>query len=293
VTTALDLRPAAAWKATDDGQVEGYLSVFNVVDHDGDVVEPGAFRDVIKAWHLSGESLPLLADHDRDVALGEVVELEEDGIGVKFRARFGKSPQAQDARRRALLGDVRGCSYSFIGERRPGFFRGKAVRILERVKQLSEVTLAILSRPTNPMAQVVAAKAAGAGWPMMPVGPGKPAAHTVMTVEAEILERAAAPARAELAHKARWVEMNGWPGPDLIAIVGIESAYRMGMRSWAAIQPMREAREAAEAKARAEARAEADWQRGWAEIQERARQPCGFCAHCRHDVPEVCDYIVR
>jgi HK97 family phage prohead protease len=271
---------AARWKATGSGEVEGYLSVFGVADREDDVTEPGAFAGVIKAWNLSGRRLDLVLDHDPTAVVGEVIELEEDSVGVKFRARFDSTPLAQQARHAALVGDVRGVSYAYTADRRAGRVKGRAVRIIERIRGLAEVTLSLLSRPVNPLAQLTMAKA-GDGWPTMPVAPGRPAAWEVVTVAEQIRRAQEAPVRAELARKAAWVEAHGWPSAELTAAIGIPKAYEMAVTAYAAAEPAREAAAAAEAKARAEARAAEEWDRSWAAIQERAAQPCGWCWHCR------------
>jgi HK97 family phage prohead protease len=281
----MPISDAAVWKASSDaGEVEGYLSVFDVADREDDVVERGAFDGVIKAWNLSGQRLPLVVDHDETAVVGEVVELEEDSVGVKFRARFDASPQSQDVRRRALLGDVRGVSYSYTARRRPGWVRGKAVQFITAIKALSEVTLSLLSRPVNPLAQLTAAKA-GAGWPAMPVRPGQPAAHEVVTqdqwIAAERWRRS--PERQALAHKARQLE-GAWPGPEIVGLVGVEAAWNMMMSARARVEsdPQVIAARDAAAKAEMEARREAEFQRSWATIVERNSRPCGYCPGCRH-----------
>lgn len=63
----------------DDRTVQHLVSVFNVVDHGGDAVYPGAFSDAVKAVK-SGLQLPSYWSHnmaDPDMNLGVVVDLDE------------------------------------------------------------------------------------------------------------------------------------------------------------------------------------------------------------------------
>jgi HK97 family phage prohead protease len=280
---------AWSWKATHSGGVEGYLTVWNLVDAENDVTEKGAFDGVIKAWRASDERLPLVLDHDPAAEVGEIVDLEEDQVGVRFRATFDETRRGQDARHRALTGDVRGISYSYRADRRAGWVRGKAVQIIERIRALTEVTLSLRSTPVNPLAQLVTAKA-GVGWPSMPL----PAASRVVTVAMEIELRRrelgiddGAELRRKAAELGRW----GWPGDEMIAALGVEAAYDLGARVVADRWHRRHeiaAAEQREAEARLKGRREERWQRGWAEIRERAVRPCGRCWHCRRSLP--CEY---
>ena len=57
---------AAEWKAADDtgnGELSGYLSVFNVLDQGGDVVVPGAFKRTFDGWNRSKTRMPLIDGH--------------------------------------------------------------------------------------------------------------------------------------------------------------------------------------------------------------------------------------
>lgn len=74
----------------DDGLAEGqfwaYASVFGNKDSYGDVVEPGAFAETLKAWKLKGNPIPLLYMHnnaDPDYFIGQVLEAAEDEVGLK------------------------------------------------------------------------------------------------------------------------------------------------------------------------------------------------------------------
>lgn len=68
------------------GQVEAFVSVFGNVDHMGDRVVPGAFKNSIAEWKESGHPVPVIFSHDwSDVwsHIGVVDELEETEKGLK------------------------------------------------------------------------------------------------------------------------------------------------------------------------------------------------------------------
>lgn len=105
------------WKAgTEPGTLEGYASIFGNVDHEGDVVMPGAFKRTVDHWNRSSQPMPLLADHEASTSgvIGSIVSLREDARGLKFKARFSSTPKAQDVRTNMLEGHVKGMSYGYL-----------------------------------------------------------------------------------------------------------------------------------------------------------------------------------
>lgn len=61
--------------------VEGYASVFNVVDQAGDIIKPGAFRETLKTCG----QLPVLWQHAASCVLGYVCDIKEDSVGLWVR----------------------------------------------------------------------------------------------------------------------------------------------------------------------------------------------------------------
>jgi uncharacterized protein len=88
-------------KATDDEQgiIEGYLSVFNVVDQGNDRVLPGAFKRTIanskKRADDNGKKFlfPMLWQHDATQPIGGVLEAVEDDYGLFTKAQFDLNTQ--------------------------------------------------------------------------------------------------------------------------------------------------------------------------------------------------------
>ena len=77
-------------KASDDeeGIIEGYGNVFNVVDGVGDIVVPGAFAETIAK---RGDQVKLLVNHNWDNLIGRVLELHEDEYGLRFKAKISQT----------------------------------------------------------------------------------------------------------------------------------------------------------------------------------------------------------
>jgi len=78
-------------------KIYGYASVFDVVDQQGDLILPGAFKDSIEQFN-SGKKLVLLWQHHYDQPVGVVNELLEDEYGLYVQATITPSTQlAQEA----------------------------------------------------------------------------------------------------------------------------------------------------------------------------------------------------
>jgi hypothetical protein len=69
-----------------DGTIEGYASIFDVVDSGMDVVAPGAFRKSIG----SGRKVRMLWQHDLGEPIGVWDELREDDRGLYVKGRISK-----------------------------------------------------------------------------------------------------------------------------------------------------------------------------------------------------------
>ena len=86
-----------------EGQFEAYASIFGNVDSYGDVVQPGAFAETLKAWADSGNFLPVLFGHnmsDPDFNIGHVVEAVEDARGLKVVGQLDlESPKGAQVHR--------------------------------------------------------------------------------------------------------------------------------------------------------------------------------------------------
>lgn len=89
-------------KVSDEGPgtIEGYRSVFSVIDEGGDLITPGAFKDCIAEYLESGFTAHS-HDWDFDKAVGYPVEAHEDEHGWFVRSQFHSTPDAQAVRTKA------------------------------------------------------------------------------------------------------------------------------------------------------------------------------------------------
>ena len=68
--------------------IGGYASIFGIADHNGDIVEPGAFAASLKRLANEGRSVKLLWQHDPTKPIGIWSEIAEDHTGLSVRGRL-------------------------------------------------------------------------------------------------------------------------------------------------------------------------------------------------------------
>jgi HK97 family phage prohead protease len=80
-----------------EGIVSGYFSAFGMVDSDGDIMMPGAFKRSITDWGPDGKGrIKHLLNHDPSKPLGKVTELMEDSYGLKYVSKVGTHSLGKD-----------------------------------------------------------------------------------------------------------------------------------------------------------------------------------------------------
>ena len=68
-----------------------------MVDSDGDIMMPGAFKRSIQDWGPEAKGrVKHLLNHDPSQPLGKIVELKEDGYGLYYRSQVGTHRLGQD-----------------------------------------------------------------------------------------------------------------------------------------------------------------------------------------------------
>jgi HK97 family phage prohead protease len=142
----------------DPGSLDGYASVWNVVDQQDDVVVRGAFRKTLQEWRASKRVIPLVLDHEHSSAgvVGSLRAAAEDTFGLKFTAQFSGVVEAQKARQKAKEGHLAGLSiFGPIFKKSFETRDGREIRILHELG-LMEVSLTPF--PANDRAVVSAAK---------------------------------------------------------------------------------------------------------------------------------------
>ena len=87
---------------TGSRQVKGYLSVFDVIDSDEDIIRRGAFAKSIAEIGPSSSGnrkIQHLRNHNWDWQIGKFTELAEDEKGLYFVSTLGTSSKGDDALR--------------------------------------------------------------------------------------------------------------------------------------------------------------------------------------------------
>lgn len=145
-------------KATgDDGTIEGYGSVFGVVDAYDDVIAKGAFAATLKAHKSAGTMPAMLWQHDADKPIGVWLEMSEDSKGLHMKGQLAlDTVRGKEAHALLKLGALNGLSIGFISKQW-SYDRDTEVRTLTEI-DLWEVSL--VTFPANAKARVTTVKAA-------------------------------------------------------------------------------------------------------------------------------------
>jgi len=146
---------------SDTGGLEGWASVFNVVDDQDEIVQPGAFKKTLADWRASGRVIPLSKNHEFavDSVIGSLKSADETPYGLRILAGFASTPDAQAARTLAKEGHLRGLSIAGPIFKSSGTIRnGKQIRVLQEV---GLAQIALTAYPANNRAMTTAAKAGG------------------------------------------------------------------------------------------------------------------------------------
>lgn len=137
------------------GVIEGYASLFGVMDLGRDIVMPGAFRESVAAKGAGG--IRMLWQHQPDEIVGIWTKIEEDRLGLHVQGRLDlDQKRAREALSLMRKGALDGLSigYRSEAERRD---RETGLRRLERI-DLWEISL--VTFPLLPQARIRSVKAA-------------------------------------------------------------------------------------------------------------------------------------
>lgn len=118
------------------GTLEGWASVYNVVDQQDDIVIPGAFRKTLQEWRASKRTIPLMADHDHtsDGVIGSLKSATETPYGLRFVADFASTAKAQNLRTLAKEKHLTGLSiFAPIIKKAFEVRDGREIRLLQEL----------------------------------------------------------------------------------------------------------------------------------------------------------------
>jgi HK97 family phage prohead protease len=80
--------------------VVGYLSAFDKLDSDNDIIRQGAFSKSLQERGVESSSnrqIAHLRNHDWEHQIGKFTEIYEDNFGLKFVSKLGRSTKGNDA----------------------------------------------------------------------------------------------------------------------------------------------------------------------------------------------------
>lgn len=146
--------PAAFAALAAEGRVEGYGTVFEVPDLEGDIITPGAFAASLDRHRQAGTAPRLLWQHDPTQPIGRWVEVREDARGLRLTGQLALETQAgREAYALLKQGALDGLSLGFLIRRAESAGPGQR-RILEAdLLECSPVTF-----PCHPEARVLTVK---------------------------------------------------------------------------------------------------------------------------------------
>lgn len=143
---AFDLELKLASDDVAEGTIEGYGSVFGLLDRGGDIVLPGAFKASLADWRKKKSLPPMLWQHDPWQPIGVWTEAAEDEKGLKLTGKLILDVStAKDARALIAAGAVKGLSIGYRCQDHE-IDRNTGVRKLKKVDlwEISLVTFPML-----------------------------------------------------------------------------------------------------------------------------------------------------
>lgn len=133
---------------TDAGLIEGYGSVFGIVDSFGEMVMPGAFAESIEKGRAEKRTAKMLWQHAADQPIGVWDELREDqtGLFAKGRLLIESSPKAAEAHALLKAGAMDGLSIGYqLIESKPHPTKPNVLQL----KKLDLKEISVVTFPAN------------------------------------------------------------------------------------------------------------------------------------------------
>lgn len=148
-------------KATDNGTIAGYFSTYDKTpDSYGDIIEPGAFTDTIKAREESGHPFPLCFNHDFSAVIGAVKSIKDTDKGPYIEAEFLDTTLAQDVRKMLLSGAIYQFSFAYdVLSRRDPDEEEKKAGVTNVLTKLEVFEISVVTVPANQNAVATEVKA--------------------------------------------------------------------------------------------------------------------------------------
>lgn len=104
-------------KAAEDGTIEGYGSVFGVLDNYDDVIAKGAFAASLADHKKAGTMPAMLWQHDADEPIGIWLEMAEDAKGLRVKGQLClETTSGKEAHALLKMGALNGLSIGFVSK---------------------------------------------------------------------------------------------------------------------------------------------------------------------------------
>lgn len=142
-TLAIDLKAV-----TNDGQFEGYASVFGEVDLGQDSVSPGAFAKSLKTRPAA--RVKMLRQHDQTEPIGVFSDIVEDAKGLKVKGKLIlETVKGRETHALMKAGALDGLSIGYA-TKSARYDKAKGVRLLDELElhEISVVTFPMLPSAT-------------------------------------------------------------------------------------------------------------------------------------------------
>lgn len=141
---AVDLSAAA-----ETGVIEGYASLFNAVDHGGDMVAPGAYGESLALLAAEKRKVKMLWQHDPQAPIGVWDEVREDERGLHVKGRIlEKVSRGREALELIAAGALDGLSIGYRTLKARKDAEGRRVLLKVELWEVSLVTFPMLPSAT-------------------------------------------------------------------------------------------------------------------------------------------------
>lgn len=142
-------------KEMDEGEFEGYASVFNNTDLGNDVITDGAFSKSLRKRGAKG--VKLLYQHKSDMPIGVFTSIKEDEHGLRVKGKLAMNVQAgKEAYELLKMGALDGLSIGFkVNPKKVSYDKRSKKRIID---ELDLMEISLVTFPMNPKATVRSVK---------------------------------------------------------------------------------------------------------------------------------------
>ena len=139
----------------EEGEFEGYASIFGNKDLGNDIVEEGAFIKSLRK--RKAKNVKMLWQHKTDMPIGVYDRIREDEDGLKVRGRLALGTQAgKDAYELLKMGAIDGMSIGYKADPEKQYYDERKRR--RHLKEVDLMEISLVTFPMNPKAQITAVK---------------------------------------------------------------------------------------------------------------------------------------